>query len=110
MIFQHEPVGVDNVLALLQPVPGGIYCDATVGGGGHAEKVLEACAPDGRLVGIDQDPEAVPLGDVEVAIPDPDKNAIGFTNITAAEVRRRTYETFTEKTGRKFHAYERAVD
>jgi 16S rRNA (cytosine1402-N4)-methyltransferase len=59
MDFQHVPVGVDEVLALLHPIPGGIYCDATVGGGGHAEKVLEASAPDGRLVGIDRDPVAV---------------------------------------------------
>ncbi|MDD5307086.1 MAG: 16S rRNA (cytosine(1402)-N(4))-methyltransferase RsmH [Deltaproteobacteria bacterium] len=57
--FEHEPVLMDSVLTLLAPVPGGVYCDATVGGGGHAERVLEACAPDGRLLGIDRDPEAV---------------------------------------------------
>lgn len=57
--FDHEPVMVDSVIELLAPVPGGVYCDATVGGGGHAERVLEASSPDGRLVGIDRDPEAV---------------------------------------------------
>jgi 16S rRNA (cytosine1402-N4)-methyltransferase len=59
MFFEHEPVLLEQVLALLDPKPGGIYCDATVGGGGHAEKVLEASSPDGRLIGIDRDPSAV---------------------------------------------------
>jgi 16S rRNA (cytosine1402-N4)-methyltransferase len=57
--FDHEPVLVDSVLELMAPVSGGVYCDATVGGGGHAEKLLEATAPDGRVVGIDRDQEAV---------------------------------------------------
>jgi len=50
---------LDAVLELLSPSSGGVYCDATVGGGGHAEQLLEASAPDGRLVGIDRDPDAV---------------------------------------------------
>jgi 16S rRNA (cytosine1402-N4)-methyltransferase len=57
--FDHEPVLRQPVLDLLSPEPGKVYCDATVGGGGHAEAVLEASNPDGRLVGIDRDPEAV---------------------------------------------------
>jgi 16S rRNA (cytosine1402-N4)-methyltransferase len=57
--FDHEPVLLDAVIEMLAPAPGGVYCDATVGGGGHAEKMLEACSPDGKLVGIDRDPEAV---------------------------------------------------
>ncbi|MBW2277825.1 MAG: 16S rRNA (cytosine(1402)-N(4))-methyltransferase RsmH [Deltaproteobacteria bacterium] len=57
--FDHQPVMLDAVLELLTPLPGGVYCDATVGGGGHAEHVLEASAPDGRLVGIDRDADAV---------------------------------------------------
>jgi 16S rRNA (cytosine1402-N4)-methyltransferase len=36
-----------------------VYCDATIGGGGHAELLLEGSAPDGLLVGIDRDPHAV---------------------------------------------------
>ncbi len=59
MGFEHQPVLLNEVLALLDPHPGGIYCDATVGGGGHAEKVLEASAPGGRLIGIDRDLSAV---------------------------------------------------
>jgi 16S rRNA (cytosine1402-N4)-methyltransferase len=47
------------VLALLQPKPGETFLDGTVGGGGHARLILEATAPDGRLIGLDRDPEAL---------------------------------------------------
>ena len=49
----------DEVLAYLQPRPAGIYCDATLGYGGHARAVLEASSPDGRLIGLDRDPDAI---------------------------------------------------
>jgi 16S rRNA (cytosine1402-N4)-methyltransferase len=57
--FDHQPVALDTVLELLAPKPGETFCDATIGGGGHAEQVLEATAPDGRFLGIDRDLEAV---------------------------------------------------
>jgi 16S rRNA (cytosine1402-N4)-methyltransferase len=57
--FEHKSVLLEPVLKLMSPVPGGMYCDATVGGGGHAEKILEASSPDGRLMGIDRDLEAI---------------------------------------------------
>jgi 16S rRNA (cytosine1402-N4)-methyltransferase len=49
----------EEVVALLQPRSKGIYCDATVGGGGHARVILEHSAPEGQLYAIDQDPEAL---------------------------------------------------
>lgn len=57
----HVPVLAREVLAYLQPRPGGRYIDATVGAGGHAALILEASAPDGRLLGIDADPAALEL-------------------------------------------------
>jgi 16S rRNA (cytosine1402-N4)-methyltransferase len=57
----HQPVMVDRVARLLRPRPGGTYLDATLGLGGHAERLLEASAPDGRVVGLDRDPAALAL-------------------------------------------------
>lgn len=57
----HEPVLLDEAMGFLAPVSGGSYCDATVGMGGHAAAILERSSPDGHLVGIDRDPEALAL-------------------------------------------------
>jgi 16S rRNA (cytosine1402-N4)-methyltransferase len=56
---EHEPVLYDEVMALLAPHPGGHYIDATVGAGADARGILERSAPDGRLLGIDQDTQAL---------------------------------------------------
>lgn len=55
----HKPVLLQEVVAWLEPRPAGIYCDATVGYGGHARAILEASKPDGRLVGLDRDADAI---------------------------------------------------
>ncbi|HEY1586928.1 MAG TPA: 16S rRNA (cytosine(1402)-N(4))-methyltransferase RsmH [Polyangia bacterium] len=57
--FTHATVMPDETVALLAPRAGGVYCDATLGGGGHAERILRASEPDGRLIGIDRDPAAL---------------------------------------------------
>ncbi len=57
----HVPVLRTEVLALLQPRPGGRYLDATVGLGGHAEAILQASEPSGMLLGIDRDAESLAL-------------------------------------------------
>jgi 16S rRNA (cytosine1402-N4)-methyltransferase len=48
-----------EVLEFLRPVAGGVYLDGTLGGAGHALLVLEASGPDGRLIGLDRDPETL---------------------------------------------------
>jgi 16S rRNA (cytosine1402-N4)-methyltransferase len=55
----HQPVMVEEVMQALSPIPGSSHVDATLGGGGHAVRILEASAPDGRLLGLDADPAAV---------------------------------------------------
>ena len=55
----HLPVLVEEVMSMLAPAPGSLQIDATVGGGGHTERILEASSPDGRLLGIDADGAAI---------------------------------------------------
>ena len=55
----HRPVLVEESLIFLRCRSGGFYVDCTLGMGGHAEKILESSAPDGRLLGLDRDEEAV---------------------------------------------------
>ena len=56
--FHHQPVMADRIVELFRPVPPGVLVDATLGGAGHARLLLEA-RPDLRLLGIDQDSEAL---------------------------------------------------
>jgi len=55
----HTSVMADEAVSLMGVRPGGVWIDATLGGGGHAAMILEKSAPDGILLGIDRDPEAV---------------------------------------------------
>ncbi|HLH70747.1 MAG TPA: 16S rRNA (cytosine(1402)-N(4))-methyltransferase RsmH [Candidatus Dormibacteraeota bacterium] len=55
----HVPVLSQASITLLQPRPGGVYVDATVGAGGHARLILERIGPRGRLLGIDCDEAAL---------------------------------------------------
>ena len=56
---RHRPVMVRQSLAVLNARPGGVWVDCTAGEGGHAEALLRATAPRGRLIAMDRDPEAV---------------------------------------------------
>ncbi len=55
----HIPVMAEEVMSMLAPAPGGLHIDATLGGGGHTERILEATHPDGRLLGLDADGAAI---------------------------------------------------
>ena len=56
----HRPICVKEVLEVLQPRPGEIAVDCTVGYGGHARELLQAVLPGGRLYGLDVDPIELP--------------------------------------------------
>ncbi len=52
----HVPVMLEEVLHYLDPQPGQVIVDGTVGGGGHARAILERILPGGTLIGVDRDP------------------------------------------------------
>jgi 16S rRNA (cytosine1402-N4)-methyltransferase len=57
--FEHASVLEAETLQYLDPKPGGTYVDGTLGGAGHALRILERSSPDGRLIGVDRDPAAL---------------------------------------------------
>jgi 16S rRNA (cytosine1402-N4)-methyltransferase len=59
--YKHIPVLVGEVVRALRPHDQGVYIDATLGEGGHAEALLHATAPSGRLIGIDRDAEVLEI-------------------------------------------------
>lgn len=66
MASRHIPVMVEEVVGFLRPASG-IYCDATVGGGGHAHALMTAAQPDARLIAIDWDEAALELAKERLA-------------------------------------------
>lgn len=65
--FAHKPVMMAEVLAALQPKPGGKYADGTLGGAGHAAAVLGASGPDGWLWACDRDEVALAAAERRLA-------------------------------------------
>lgn len=59
MEFKHEPVLLNEVIEWMKPVPDGVYCDGTLGGGGHSLAILEASGGTASLYGIDRDMNAI---------------------------------------------------
>ena len=59
MNFAHVPVLVREIIEFLRPEPGKRYLDGTVGGGGHAEAILDHSSPTGLLLGLDRDDQAI---------------------------------------------------
>ncbi|MFH0905483.1 MAG: 16S rRNA (cytosine(1402)-N(4))-methyltransferase RsmH [bacterium] len=57
--FQHQPVLTRELIELLDPRPGEVFVDATIGLGGHAAVILDKLGPRGKLIGIDQDEKAL---------------------------------------------------
>lgn len=57
--FDHQPVLLRESLDLLHLKPGAVVVDGTVGGAGHAAAILDATEPNGVLIGLDRDPEAL---------------------------------------------------
>lgn len=58
-VYAHVSVLVRELIELLAPATGKRYLDATLGGGGHAEEILRNSGPDGQVLGLDRDEEAI---------------------------------------------------
>ena len=58
----HRSVLLNEVIQWLDPSPGELVADGTLGRAGHATEILRRTSPDGRLIGFDKDPEAVEEG------------------------------------------------
>jgi 16S rRNA (cytosine1402-N4)-methyltransferase len=59
MELKHIPVMVEEVMTFLRCEPGRTYVDATLGGGGHASEILKRSTPDGVVIGIEWDEDAL---------------------------------------------------
>ncbi|MCK5332614.1 16S rRNA (cytosine(1402)-N(4))-methyltransferase RsmH [Candidatus Parcubacteria bacterium] len=59
MNYFHIPVLAKEIIEIIDPQPGENLIDGTIGGGGHAELFLEKISPNGKLLGIDLDSEAL---------------------------------------------------
>ena len=68
----HRPICVQEVLEVLDPRPGDVGLDATLGFGGHAQAILPRLRPGGRLIGIDVDPLELPRTEARL-------RALGFS-------------------------------
>ena len=67
MEFAHAPALLEEVIEILEPRAQGKYLDGTLGGGGHGEKILERSEPDGELLGLDWDDEALAAAEKKLA-------------------------------------------
>ena len=63
----HTPVMTDQAIQYLNCHAGRIYCDGTIGLGGHAKRILDVTSPDGRLLGIDMDSRALSIAEKNLA-------------------------------------------
>ena len=87
---QHRPVLLDEVLTALQPQPGHVIVDCTLGWAGHSVELLQRIGPSGRLIGIDLDPDNLPrarerLAEVGAGFALHHGNFAGLPAILAAE-------------------------
>lgn len=64
----HTPVMTGEVLRFLNPGPGKIIVDATLGGGGHAEAIIKYLLPGGKLIGIDCDSQAIDASQLRLTL------------------------------------------
>src|ERR1044071_1206284 len=82
---RHQPVLYKEIIHALQLQNGGRYVDGTLGAGGHARGILEACSPDGLLLGLDVDPQALALAREALAPYEKRLRVVQASHITLSE-------------------------
>ena len=78
--WQHTTVLLAEAVDALVTTPAGIYVDGTFGRGGHSRALLERLAPEGRLIAIDRDPQAVEAASVGATRIDDSRFSIHHTS------------------------------
>jgi 16S rRNA (cytosine1402-N4)-methyltransferase len=81
----HKPVLYQEIINALQPRNGGRYVDGTLGAGGHARGILEACTPDGHLLGLDVDSNALAIARENLAPYEHRIHLVQASHITLSE-------------------------
>ncbi len=84
IVPQHLPVMIAEVLSLLRPQSGKRFLDGTLGGGGHAAALLAESAPEGHLLGIDRDTNAIAVAEARLA-PFADRLQVRHANFSTAQ-------------------------
>jgi 16S rRNA (cytosine1402-N4)-methyltransferase len=85
----HQPVLYNEIIHALNPFSPGLYVDGTVGAGGHAWGILDACKPDGRLLGLDLDPQALDIANQRLSVFNPRVTLVQASYTTLLEQIRR---------------------
>lgn len=87
---EHIPVMLNELMEYLRPEEGKTILDCTVGGGGHAEATLKVIGPQGRLIGIDQDSEALKIAQ---------RRLRNFANVSLIQANFRNIDTVVKVAG-----------
>ena len=86
MEFKHKPIMLEETIASLDIKPDGIYVDGTLGGAGHSSEIVRRLTQGGRLIGIDQDGDAIEAASRRL---EPYKNQVTIVRSNYAQMKQR---------------------
>lgn len=93
MEYKHKPIMLEETIASLAIKPDGIYVDGTLGGAGHSLEIVKRLTRGGRLIGIDQDGDAIEAASVRL---EPYKDQVTILRSNYAQMRHRLDELGVE--------------
>lgn len=89
MEFKHKPIMLEETIASLDIKPDGIYVDGTLGGAGHSSEIVRRLTQGGRLIGIDQDGDAIEAASRKL---EPYKDQVTIVRSNYAQMKQRLEE------------------